>query len=100
MIVHLQFLSASLTLSALEVIFRQFHLLATEEGIKLLIDEFQIQGIDALVIIFATLILRSFLPIYKVIIERNLQRFQAAYCQLDRQALAGSSFTRGRRTSQ
>ena len=37
-IVHLQLVAALFTLSALEIILRQFYLLTTEEGIELLVD--------------------------------------------------------------
>ena len=99
-IVHLQLVAALFTLSALEIILRQFYLLTTEEGVELLVDQIEIQGIDALIIIFARSILRRFLPIYEIIIERNLERFQSVYGKLYAQTLARSGLARRRRTCQ
>ena len=41
-IVHLQPVAALFTLAALEIILRQFYLLATEQGIKLLVDQIKV----------------------------------------------------------
>ena len=99
-IIHLQPVATLFTLSALEIILRQFYLLTTEQGIKLLVDQIKVQGIDALIIIFARSILRRFLPIHEIIIERNLERFQSVYGKLYAQTLARSGLARRRRTSQ
>lgn len=45
---QLQLLSTLHTLARREIVFRQFHLLATEERIKLLVEQIEVQGIDAL----------------------------------------------------
>ena len=76
---HLQFLSTLHTLARREIIFRQLHLLATEEGVKLLVQQIEIQGIDALKIIFAVVILRRPVSVHKVIVQRNLQRLQSVH---------------------
>lgn len=71
-VVHLESLAAFLTLAALEIVLRQFHLLTTEEGIKLVVDFLKVEGIDTLIIIFSILVLRRSLAIDKIVIERNL----------------------------
>ena len=76
---HLQFLSTLHTLARREIIFRQLHLLATEESVKLLVQQIEIQGINALKIIFAVVILRSLVSVHKVIVQRNLQRLQSVH---------------------
>lgn len=45
---QLQLLSTLHTFARREIVFRQFHLLATEERIKLLVEQIEVQGIDAL----------------------------------------------------
>ena len=97
---QLQLLSTLHTLARREIVFRQFHLLATEERIKLLVEQIEVQGIDALKIKITIFILRCLIPIHEVIIERNLQRLQSVYGKLDAQTLAGSSLARRRRTRQ
>ena len=76
---HLQLLSTLHTLARREIIFRQLHLLTTEESVKLLVQQIEIQGIDALKIIFAVVILRRPVSIHKVIVQRNLQRLQSVH---------------------
>ena len=95
---HLQLLSTLHTLARREIIFRQLHLLATEESVKLLVQQIEIQGIDALKIIFAVVILRRPVSIHKVIVQRNL--LQSVHGKLDAQSLAGCGLARRRRTSQ
>lgn len=99
-VVHLESLAALLTLAALEIVLRQFHLLTTEEGIKLVVDLLKVEGIDTLIIIFSILVLRRSLAIDKIVIERNLQRFQSVDSQLYGETLARSRLTRRRRSSQ
>ena len=95
---QLQFLSALDALARRKIIFRQIHLLTTEEGIELVVEQVEIQRIDALKIIFSILILRGLIPVHEIIIERNLQRFQSVYGKLNAQALAGCCLTGRRRT--
>ena len=99
-VVHLQLLATLLALARLEIVLRQFHLLATEEGIKLVVDELQVERIDTLIIILAICILWRFLPIHEVIIQGNLQRFQAVHSQLDGETLTRGGLARRGRTCQ
>ncbi len=71
---HLQFLAARMAGASGEVVLRQLHLLATEEGIKLLINQFEVEGIEALVVVFAIGILRRMLAVDEIVVERDLQR--------------------------
>ena len=97
---HAQLLAALLAASRLEVIFRQLYLLATEERVELVVDELEIEGIDALVVIFALVVLGRVLTVDKIVVERNLQRFDAVGQQVYAQTLAGGGLSGGRRTGE
>ena len=71
-----------------------------EQGIELCIDEHQIEGINALIVIFSRGILGCFVTVDEVVIETDLQGFDAIGKQLDGQPLAGCSLSRRRRTRQ
>lgn len=67
--IHLQALAAGLTLSRLEVILRQLDLLTAEEGVELLVDLLQIEGIDRLIVIVAIGTTRCLLTVDEIIVE-------------------------------
>ena len=66
---QLEAFAASFTFSQLEIVMGQFHLFATEKRVELLVEQGQVEGIKAFVIILSILAERCFLPVYEVIVE-------------------------------
>ena len=96
--VHLQLFAALLAGARLEVVVRQLNLFAAEECVELFVDELKVECVDAFIVVFAVLVLRCAVAVYKVVIERNLQGLDAVGKQLYRQALAGGGLARRRRS--
>ena len=97
-LVQMQLLPALLAHSCLEVILRQFHLLAPEEGIELLVDERDVQCMDALVVEFSVLVLRCVLTMYEVVVQRNLHGLHTAGKELYGEPLAEGRLAAGGRS--
>ena len=87
-IAHFEPASALFAASCLEVIFRQFHFLAGKQGVELAVQQWYVECVKAFVVVFAVFVPGGFLPVYEVVVERNLHGLDAACQQLDGQALA------------
>ena len=68
-VVQPQFTSAHLALARLEVIAWQLHLLTPEEGVHLLVEQRQVQGMQVFEVIFAFLVARRLFPVQEVVVE-------------------------------
>ena len=67
--VQCQLLTTHHALSCWEIVTRQFHLLAIEELIQLLVEEWQIQGMQMLEVIFALLVEWCLFAIKEIVVE-------------------------------
>ena len=88
-VVQLESATALLAASRLEVVARQFHLLAPEEGVHLLVEQRQVQGVQVFVVVVALLVAGRLVAVDEIIIQRDGYRFDAVDGQLYRQSLAG-----------
>src|SRR3712207_9563390 len=68
------FRSAQLTATRLEVIFGQLHLLSSEKSLELFVNELQVEGIYALVIVLAIGVFGRFVAVNEVIIRSEERR--------------------------
>ena len=84
----------------LEIVLGQLHLLATEEGVELRVEQGQVEGVEALVVELAVGVERRVGAVHEVVVERNLQRFEAVGQQLDAEPLARRGLARRRRAGQ
>lgn len=80
--------SALLAASRLEVIARQLNLLARKERVELLVEQRDVERVEALVVVVALVVLRRKLTVDEIIVQRNLHRLDAAREQLYGQTLA------------
>ena len=88
-VVESQPASAFLAASCLEVVARKLHFLAVEEGVDLAVQQFQVQGVQMLVVVVSILVARCFLAVYEIVVERDGHRLNAVGEQLYAYALAG-----------
>ena len=86
--------SALFAHTCLKVIFRQIYLFSVEERIELLVDKWDVQCVNALVIQLSVLVFGRFVAVDKVIVERYLYGFDAVGEHLDGQTLTESGLTR------
>ena len=87
-----------LALALLEVVTGQFHLLTTEQSVQLLVEQGNIQGVEVLKVVVATLVEGGLVAVLEIVVQRDAYGLQPVDGQLDADALAGSRLTTGRRT--
>ena len=66
---YLKLTSLEYTSARREIIPRQFYLLATQNGIHLLVEEFGIDSPNTFKVVFAILVLRGIHTVYKIVIR-------------------------------
>ena len=94
---YLQLTTFIYTFSCREVVFGKFYLLATQDGIHLLVEEFYIHCSDTLEVVLAILVLWCINTIYEIIIRTDCIRTQSTSHHQDGQSLGsrGLSTTAG-----
>ena len=97
MLIELQPLSALFAPTRMEIIVGQLHLLTAEEGGELVVEQLQVQRIDALVVELALLIPGRELAVHKIVVQRNLHGLDAVGEQLDGEPFAGGRLSTRRR---
>ena len=93
-VVQCQFLTTHHTLSCGEVVTGQLHLLAIEEFGQLLVEEWQVQGMQMLEVIFALLVEWCLFTIEEIVIEGDANGLDAVDSQLDTESLTGGGLSR------
>ena len=91
---QLQFASTHLALSGMEVIARQFHFLAPHQRIHLIVQQFDVQCMQMLIVVVTAGIARSAFATHEIIVQRNAHRSDAVHCQVYRQSLTRGGLTR------
>ena len=71
-------------------------LLAGEEGDELLVEEVDVQGLEALEVVLAVLVAGSAVAVYEVVVQGNGGRVEADDLELDRELLGGGGLARAR----
>ena len=86
-------LARHLSLARLEIIARQLHLLAIDEGVQVIVEQFEVQGIERFVVVFAILVLGCLVAVKEIIIQRYVKRLYPVYEKLYGQTLACGGLT-------
>ena len=77
-----QSLATTFTHSRMEVIARQFHLLATQQCVHLLVQQGNVECMQMFEVIVATGITRCLVARHEIIVQRDTDRFDAIHSQL------------------
>ena len=86
---QLQLLAAGLTLACLEIVAWQLHFLATQQGIHLVVEQRDIEGVQVLEVIVAIGITRCEVTVEEIVVEGDADRIDAIDGQLYGESLAG-----------
>ena len=88
-VVETQLFATHLRCTCGEVVARQLHLLATEEGCELFVQQRQVQGVQILEVVVALLVAWRLVTIEEIVVERDGHRFDAVDSQLHTESFAG-----------
>ena len=97
-VVQTQSATAHLAPACLEVVARQLHLLAVEQGVHLFVQQVEVQGVQVLKVVVAIGLARRLVAVHEVVVERYGDRLDAVGSKLHGESLAGRRLATARRT--
>ena len=100
---HIIFLKAQrvateLAFAGLEVVSRHFHLFSFKESLHIVVEEFEVHGVEILEIVFSVFVEWSICTVHEIIVERNHLRTQELGHEVGAKTLGGSGLTARRRS--
>ena len=96
-VVELQRVVVPLALARDEIVTRHGKALAGEQALQMVVEEFQIDGFERFVVVFAVCVQRGLVAVDEVVVERDEHGFQSQNAELNAQTLGRGGLAARRR---